>query len=392
MIRTLAVSGYRSVRDLALPLTGLDVVTGANGSGKSNVYRALRLIADMAQGGAVGALAREGGLEAVLWAGPEGFSRAVRDGEHPVQGTTRKGPIALRLGFAGDELGYLVDLGIPQRDPRALPPTMFGRDPEIKRELIFSGPVARPRSLVLERRWQDVRVRDEADGWSHVPALVPPHLSVLSEVADAVTSPEAMILRRRMTGWRFYDHLRTDADAPARRPRVGTRTPVLASDGSDLAAAVQTIREWGNGDALDAMLDRAFPGSTVVVRSQDGVLTLGLRQPGILRVLDAAELSDGTLRMLMLTAALLTTEPPELMVLNEPETSLHRDLLPALGELVAEASRHVQILVVTHAPGLAAAVSEHADAGELVLEKPLGETVLQGQGLLSSPSWDWGKR
>jgi len=221
---------------------------------------------------------------------------------------------------------------------------------------------------------------------------VPPHLSVLSEVADAVTSPEAMILRRRMSGWRFYDHLRTDVDAPARRPRVGTRTPVLASDGADLAAAVQTIREWGNGDALDALVDRAFPGSTIVVRSQDGVMALGLRQPGILRVLDAAELSDGTLRMLMLTAALLTTEPPELMVLNEPETSLHRDLLPALGELVAAASRHVQILVVTHAPGLAAAVSEHAEAGELVLEKPFGETVLRGQGLLSAPSWDWGTR
>jgi predicted ATPase len=392
MIRTLAVSGYRSVRDLALPLTGLDVVTGANGSGKSNVYRALRLIADMAQGGAVGALAREGGLEAVLWAGPEGLSRAMRDGEHPVQGTMRKGPIALRLGFAGDDLGYLVDLGIPQRDPRALPPTMFGRDPEIKRELVFSGPVARPRSLVLERRWQDVRVRDEADAWMHVPAMVPPHFSVLSEVADAVTSPEAMILRRRMTGWRFYDHLRTDADAPARRPRVGTRTDVLASDGSDLAAAVQTIREWGRGDALDAMVDRAFPGSRVVIRSQDGVMSLGLEQPGILRVLDAAELSDGTLRMLMLTAALLTTETPELMVLNEPETSLHGDLLPALGELIEEASRHIQILVVTHAPWLGAAISAHAEAGELVLEKPHGETVLRGQGLLSAPSWDWGTR
>ncbi len=255
MIRTLAVSGYRCVRDLALPLTGLDIVTGANGSGKSNVYRALRLIADMAQGGAVGALAREGGLEAVLWAGPEGLSRAMRDGDHEVQGTMRKGPIALRLGFAGDELGYLVDLGIPQRDPRALPPTMFGRDPEIKRELVFGGPVARPRSLVLERRWQDVRVRDEADGWQHVPAMVPPHLSVLSEVADAVTSPEATILRRRMGGWRFYDHLRTDADAPARRPRVGTRTPVLASDGSDLAAA---CRPSGSG----ATATRSTPWST----------------------------------------------------------------------------------------------------------------------------------
>jgi predicted ATPase len=392
MIRTLAVSGYRSVRDLVLPLTGLDVVTGANGSGKSNVYRALRLVSDMAQGGAVGALAREGGLEAVLWAGPEAVSRAMRDGEHAVQGTMRKGPIALRLGFASDDLGYLVDLGIPQRDPTTFESTMFGRDPEIKRELVFSGPIVRPRSLVLQRKRQHVQVRDDAGAWLRIPALLPGHLSVLSEVADAVTSPEAMILRRRMTGWRFYDHLRTDAEAPARRPRVGTRTPVLASDGGDLAAAVQTIREEGRRDALDALVDRAFPGSRIVIRPRDGVLALGLEQPGVLRVLDAAELSDGTLRMLMLIAALLTTEAPELMVLNEPETSLHQDLLPALGELVAEASRHVQILVVTHAPGLPSAISAHAEAGELVLEKPYGETVLCGQGLLSTPSWDWGTR
>jgi predicted ATPase len=167
---------------------------------------------------------------------------------------------------------------------------------------------------------------------------------------------------------------------------------VLASDGGDLAAAVQTIREEGRRDDLDALVDRAFPGSRIVIRPRDGVLSLGLEQPGVLRVLDAAELSDGTLRMLMLIGALLTTEAPELMVLNEPETSLHQDLLPALGELVAEASRHVQILVVTHAPGLASAISAHAEAGELVLEKPFGETMLRGQGLLSTPSWDWGTR
>ncbi|WP_435092642.1 AAA family ATPase [Clavibacter michiganensis] len=392
MIRTLAVSGYRSVRDLVLPLTGLDVVTGANGSGKSNLYRAMRLISDMAEGGAVGALAREGGLDAVLWAGPETIARSVLQGEHPVQGTMRRGPIALRLGFASDELGYLVDLGIPQRDPDAVPRSMFERDPEIKRELIFSGPIARPRSLVLERRWKDVRVRDGSDAWQRVPAFIPEHRSVLSEVADAVTSPEAMILRQRMRGWRFYDHLRTDLDAPARRPRVGTRTPVLASDGADLAAAVETIREWGRGDDLDAIVDRAFPGSRIVITSRDGVFSLGLEQPGVLRVLDAAELSDGTLRLLMLATALLTTETPELMVLNEPETSLHADLLPALGELIARASAHIQIVVVTHAAGLASAIADHAEVGELVLEKVQGQTVLRGQGLLSTPSWDWGKR
>ncbi|RWZ53189.1 hypothetical protein ELQ90_04535 [Labedella phragmitis] len=50
MISTLAVAGYRSIRDLVIPLGGLDVVTGPNGSGKSSMYRALRLLASTAGG------------------------------------------------------------------------------------------------------------------------------------------------------------------------------------------------------------------------------------------------------------------------------------------------------------------------------------------------------
>ena len=64
-----------------------------------------------------------------------------------------------------------------------------------------------------------------------------------------------------------------------------------------------------------------------------------MQQPGMLRPLRTAELSDGTLRFLMWAVALLTPRPPPLMVLNEPETSLHPDLLPALGALIARASR-----------------------------------------------------
>ena len=63
MITTVAISGYRSLRDVVVPLGRLTVVSGANGVGKSNLYRALRLLAETAQGGVVNALAREGGLE-----------------------------------------------------------------------------------------------------------------------------------------------------------------------------------------------------------------------------------------------------------------------------------------------------------------------------------------
>src|SRR6187401_3673150 len=98
MLQTLAVAGYRSLRDLVLPLDRLNLVTGPNGSGKSSLYRALRLLAETAQGRVIPSLAREGGLQSTLWAGPERFSRAVLRGELPVQGAVRKNPSSLRLG------------------------------------------------------------------------------------------------------------------------------------------------------------------------------------------------------------------------------------------------------------------------------------------------------
>src|ERR1700756_5690216 len=98
VIATLAVENYRSLRSLIVPLAPLTVVTGANGAGKSSLYRALRLLADAARNGAVAALAREGGLPSTLWAGPETTGRAVKEGAYPVQGTPHTRRVALRLG------------------------------------------------------------------------------------------------------------------------------------------------------------------------------------------------------------------------------------------------------------------------------------------------------
>lgn len=90
MLTTLAVSNYRTLRDLVMPLRRLNLITGANGAGKSNVYRALRLLADSARGEVIPSLAREGGLPSTLWAGPEDISRAMRSGAQPIEGSVRR--------------------------------------------------------------------------------------------------------------------------------------------------------------------------------------------------------------------------------------------------------------------------------------------------------------
>ncbi len=115
---------------------------------------------------------------------------------------------------------------------------------------------------------------------------------------------------------------------------------------------------------------------------------LEFRQHGLLRPLRGAELSDGTLRYILLAAALLSPRPPELMVLNEPETSLHADLLAPLAALIARASHGTQVLVVSHAAALVAAL-EREGAARITLEKRLGETLAPDH---DPPSWTWPKR
>src|ERR1700752_282554 len=127
MLNVLAISNYRSLRNLVVPLQKLNLITGPNGSGKSNLYRALRLLADTAQGRVVTSLAREGGLQSTLWAGPETIAKSVRKGEYPVEGTPRQASVSVKLGFAGDPYGYCIDLGYPPPAQLAFP-----LDPAIK--------------------------------------------------------------------------------------------------------------------------------------------------------------------------------------------------------------------------------------------------------------------
>ncbi|MFV2175522.1 AAA family ATPase [Actinomadura sp. LOL_016] len=384
MITTLAVENYRSLRRLVVPLRRVNVVAGANGAGKSSVYRSLRVLADSARNGAVAALAREGGLRSTLWAGPENAARSDGAGTHT--------PVGLRLGFAGDEFGYAIDFGLPN-----ITHSMFTRDPEIKAEATWAGPVLRPATLLAERAGNAVRIRAADGGWHRVPHRLRPYDSMLSELADPQNAAEVMALREYIRSWRFYDHVRADAGASARTGRIGTRTPVLSQDGSDLAAALQTIREIGDDAAMDAAVDRAFPGSRVEITEHGGRFELALRQPGLLRPLNCAELSDGTLRYLLWTAALLTPRPPALLTLNEPETSLHPELLRPLAELVVTAAEHTQIIVVTHsrqlASGLEKGLADTPDGLQTIeLVKENGATAVAGQGLLDEPPWHWPKR
>jgi predicted ATPase len=174
--------------------------------------------------------------------------------------------------------------------------------------------------------------------------------------------------------------MRTDRASPLRQPCLAVTTATLASDGTDLAAVFATLVHIRQDTVdLDHMIDDAFPGAKLVVPEPGRSASFGLLMPDYpMRVFEAGELSDGTLRYLGLAGALLGYRLPTFIALNEPETSLHPDLLEPLARMIIAASTRTQIWVVTHSERLAAAFAAAGAVTPRTVIKRKGETWIEG--------------
>jgi predicted ATPase len=350
-IEKIIVEGYRSVRNLFLKLGQVNLIVGANGCGKTNLYRAVYLLQAAAEGNLARSLAEEGGMPSVTWAG----DRYKND------------PVRVNIGVVTDQFEFQLSLGLPVPGRSA-----FDRDPVIKEEHLWYIH-KKKRAPWLDRGNTYAKVRDSEGEFGSYPSAVELTESALSEFRDPVRFPILASVRQEFSGWRFYHQFRTDFESPLRRPQGGCRTPILSSDGADLAAALQTITESGDGEALTKSIHDAFPGAALSCVGAGGFV-VSLDFPEFKRPFSAKELSDGTLKYLCLLAALLTPRPPGLMCLNEPEASLHPDLMPPLARLIALASKNTQLWITTHSELLAQEVKRLTGAEPIRLEKHNGET------------------
>jgi len=362
-LRSIHVKGYRSVRDLSLDLREVNVLTGPNGCGKSNLYNSLVLLARAARGEFARAMAEEGGTPSVFWAGGE-----------RVRYTRKKAPKRIVLGFENDDYGYELQAGLPSLNEHALG-TMFTLDPRVKEERIWPAG-SNGRTLMLKRDEPSAWLRNADGNMVTYPLTIEKQESVLSQIINPHQYPEISVMRNEMLGWRFYHHFRTDAESPLRQPQIGVYTPVLNADGSDLAAALQTVIEIGDEATLRDTVCEALGGAQLQIDSVETQFSLSLRIPGLLRPLHSREFSDGQLRLLCLCAALLSPRPPKLMALNEPETSLHPDLIDTVGKLIAGASKHSQLWITTHSMPLAESIERHSGVPRIQLQLVGGETSL----------------
>ncbi len=369
-IREVHVTGYRSVRDVRLRLRQINVLTGPNASGKSNLYNSVFLLAKAAQGGFARVIADEGGMPSVLWAG-ERKGRSMT--------SSRLEPVRMGLGVKTDTFNYDLVCGLPKPYRSA-----FDLDPEVKEERVWMEGSRGMKVTFFERNSERAWILDREERLADYSGELLPTESVLSQLREPHLYPELSALRAEMNQWRFYHHFRTDHESPLRHPQVGVRTPVLGHDGRDLAAALQTIIEIGQEEELHDAIRSAFPGASLEIDHDDesGMFAVLLRMPGLKRPLRARELSDGTLRYLCLLAALLSPRPPALLALNEPETSLHPDLYEPLAHAMVNASRNSQLWVVTHSHRLAELVEQYSGEEPLRLELTGGETKVMGQKLV----------
>jgi predicted ATPase len=355
-VKEIRVTGYRSIRSLTLPLLRVNVIVGANGTGKTNLYRTMVLLGAAANGAFARTLAEEGGMPSVLWAGRR-----------------QKGPVRMTLQVRLDDLLFELTAGLVS-PPRGT----FSLDPEIKEEHLWIIDQGR-RHLMLERKGPSAFMRDVEGRRVTFPVALWGAESVLDQIAEPHRFPLLSAVKMKLASFRFYHHFRTDPAAPARHEQVGVRTPVLDPEGRDLAAALATIFDIGDGPALREAVRSAFPGASLLVSSAEGRFRVQMSLPGIGRALDARELSDGMLRYLCLLAALFSPRPPALLALNEPETSLHPDLLAPLADLIVHAATQSQLWVTTHSRPLAERIqhAQHATDCRLVeLGKKDGETVV----------------
>ncbi len=373
-VRDFQAAGYRSLRSIRIPLSKLTVFVGANGVGKTNLYRALQLLQASAAGMLSQELAGEGGMQSALWAGK-------RTPNQPTQLM-----LSADFGEARAATGYRYSVAV------GLPPSVtdeegnihvrgnaFALEAQVKEEsLVFES--GRRSEKLLERRGPHLAARDEAGVRQEIETELMASETALGSLSDPSRFPDLHMIQRTMLDWRFYHDLRTDASSPLRRPCLAVTSPTLTSDGSNLAAVFATLVHIRKDTAdLNRAIEEAFPGARLVVPNPDRTASFGMIFPDYpKRVFESSELSDGTLRYLALAGVLLAYRLPAFVALNEPETSLHPDLLDPLARLIARAAERAQMWLVTHSQPLAAALAEHGGIKPRIVIKRNGETWIEG--------------
>lgn len=324
----LTVKGFRRLLDLDIELRPLTVMIGVNGVGKSSVLEALSLLSSSAEGKLRERMSEMGGLGALMTIdqarGLTLGTRMVVEGDAPLD---------YSIALAPGGTAYLIQLELlcQQRNPQP---------PPFKH---------------IESRGADIRYYDQDQGrltqpsWPHEPLE-----SSLSQVPKMFQLPEE--LRRRLASATLYHVLNVDARAPVRLPQTMQPADLPGSDGETLVSCLYYLRETDRDryEAIEDALRAAFPSFERLEFPPvaAGTLAMTWRDRAFSKPLYTHQLSEGTLRFLWLVTLLQSPGLPSICMIDEPEVSLHPEMLSLLADLLREASSRALVVVATHSDRL----------------------------------------
>jgi predicted ATPase len=322
-----SIEGFRRLRDVRLSLRPLSVMIGANGTGKTSVLDVLSLLAFSAQARLSPSISELGGLTNVLT-----YDKAEELGLGITMEVQGHAPLEYSLRLRPQGIAHVL------------------------REETLSQDRGRPAPFLhISSHGQDVRYFNTEKGkllpptWEHDPLE-----TALAQVPKMFQEPEDF--RRRLASSTFYHVLNVDPRSPVRLPQAMGPAELPGRNGEDLVSCLFYLRETDRNrfEAIEDSLRAAFPRFERLDFPPVAAGTLGLawREHGFSKPLYTHQLSEGTLRFLWLTTLLQSPGLTALTLLDEPEVSLHPELLSLLADQLREASQRTQLIVATHSDAL----------------------------------------
>lgn len=365
-IQKLTIQGFRSLRDVTWEPGKLNVIIGQNGSGKSNLLRALVLLQNAAQGKLHEEVLRAGGIAPLLWDGrvQELSWSVTTDPLDPQRDPVEDALVyTLRLRQLGSSSAYRVEA-------EALTHSKWlGTDPDSARKPLLVR-VPGHAALVSSSHGELTAHEDS----------VPDAQTFLSLLGGPFGDPLVSRFCDLLSGWSIYHDVRVDQGATLRQAAVARMDRRVTADGQNFVPVLHTLytgsREFKK--IIDDAMQAAFSGDyeeLVFPPAADQRVQLRVRWRSLKTEQSAADLSDGTIRFLMLLAILANPTPGGLIAIDEPEVGLHPSMLPILAEHAVEAAERTQVVFTTHSPQLLDAFTDTPPTTTVAHWKD-GETTL----------------
>jgi predicted ATPase len=338
-IETIWIEGYLSIDSVRVGLRDLNLLIGANGSGKSNFVSALELLGRIVDNDLGLYVGRRGGASSLL-----------HRGRHPAR------QIVLDIDF--DPNGYRAEL-----EPAAGDELVFARE-----EIRFQGSsYPEPWTDSLGSGHREPRLRRSVD----------------SEGPHSVAAHVLEVLR----GCRVFHFHDTSVDAPVKQMSDAANNRQLSGDAANLAPFLRRIMDENSVEyeRVRSAVSQVAPFfRDFVLEEERGRMRLRWRAVGVDGDFSADSLSDGTLRFICLATLLLQPAPPQLVVLDEPELGLHPYAIVVLADLLRTASRRCQLVVATQSVSL---INQFGVEDLIVVDRTDGASTFSRPSMETLVAW-----